>query len=1031
MAEIRTSQRRRPGANIQTPEGGASVALQATRQATPQLKPEQDMRVDFSGFFGAIRSYVHQSEAADARARQVEDVKLKKEQVRIATLKASQGEDLTPEELDQDHMVAAHAVHRARKDAADFYGPAITKVIESVPLGENIQPAIENYLRETFGDGSLEGIEDDVYATSALEAIQPIIDAQRQTRSEALQKTVYAEGVRTLNASVAASTASGSIADDLPQLLEDSRKLHHLDPQRAKPELMYAIAANAKGNKANIEAARQAALSMDFDKTHPEAYAKFEEGLVNNWKDETTWESQQAVRGANDLLNASIEGGDVDTLMKFLEPGSGVLSLLEDRYGLVGGKVDAMRATAVKALDKIKENTLTNNHMTSWAIGASGDVDSSAVKKNLMGWFEANGVDLLSPEPVALNYGGQQYQLNPAQMLRNFGYEASDDMRNYLGRSLIQNSEQMGKTLTFLRGIANMPGADIDTAIKMLPQDQRNEARMLMERQDYLRQTDDELYVDLQNWKKAAGNAANYNWQNVFPDQMNAKGRGIEVINDTISSVADDLGIDASGVSPRIQAFLADEVLRHHVLNGQTGGSIQDSARHVVRNLITGGGVHVLDGTLVKSDFPSVYEGQPVYTMGGKIQNPHTGQQEDTVENWQSDASALKRRLEGLGYDGEVSLQTNAVTDSEGAYLVMKDDGMPVLLSEEQAAAFSLKPTADEQQLAGLRDDLLPAPNVDPDAPFEVSEYVPGMFALTYRVMPRIVPPTVEQKESAEADRLDRMRRTKMGKTVASDSGATTEGGFWSWIQGKVLGQRRQEQTVTPGTGVTKGTDTIPSSLDDVLRTVEGWNQDQKKRSGPRAFEPVETPPSATYNHRRYESLRGHEGERLWAYDDQTGKQIAPGQASKGLVTVGIGFNMDKDGARKEWAEAGLDPKSFDAVKSGRKKLTQQESRALFDVSVEAAERVVDQKLGDAQLTEHQRLTLVSLAFNNPSLIGPNLTAQVKSGDWGKAIDEILYQSNWKKVRGLAKRRWAEAYQFAGEKLRHLIPDYQEYLRSL
>ena len=49
------------------------------------------------------------------------------------------------------------------------------------------------------------------------------------------------------------------------------------------------------------------------------------------------------------------------------------------------------------------------------------------------------------------------------------------------------------------------------------------------------------------------------------------------------------------------------------------------------------------------------------------------------------------------------------------------------------------------------------------------------------------------------------------------------------------------------------------------------------------------------------------------------------------------------------------------------------------------------------------------MAFNNPELLGPKLTAAIKDGDMGGARSEILFNSNKDKHRGIANRRYREA----------------------
>ena len=58
------------------------------------------------------------------------------------------------------------------------------------------------------------------------------------------------------------------------------------------------------------------------------------------------------------------------------------------------------------------------------------------------------------------------------------------------------------------------------------------------------------------------------------------------------------------------------------------------------------------------------------------------------------------------------------------------------------------------------------------------------------------------------------------------------------------------------------------------------------------------------------------EGRRNQAYDDKTGKAITPGCVVLGHPTVGVGFNLDANGAQAAIEALGLD---YNQVRSGGK----------------------------------------------------------------------------------------------------------------
>jgi GH24 family phage-related lysozyme (muramidase) len=174
---------------------------------------------------------------------------------------------------------------------------------------------------------------------------------------------------------------------------------------------------------------------------------------------------------------------------------------------------------------------------------------------------------------------------------------------------------------------------------------------------------------------------------------------------------------------------------------------------------------------------------------------------------------------------------------------------------------------------------------------------------------------------------------------------------------------------------------------------------------------------SADYDSKRYDFIKGVEGEKLKSYTDTTGHR-----------TVGVGFNMDAPGAKEKFnSTLGTDDQYFQDVYSGRQNITPEQSKQLFSTSVVDAEGVVDRKLSGTSLSENERIAMVSMAYNNPSLIGSGMTSAVQNGDKQAVVDEILYKSNGGNSKGIANRRYQEAALFAGSESIASVPEYKKY----
>lgn len=131
------------------------------------------------------------------------------------------------------------------------------------------------------------------------------------------------------------------------------------------------------------------------------------------------------------------------------------------------------------------------------------------------------------------------------------------------------------------------------------------------------------------------------------------------------------------------------------------------------------------------------------------------------------------------------------------------------------------------------------------------------------------------------------------------------------------------------------------------------------------------------------ELLSRHEGRRLQAYSD-----------TKGLTTIGVGFNLMQPGASQVCTLLGID---YTGVLSGKVCLTDQQCDALLQHCI--AEVIVGVKglvPGFDALSDNRQMVLVDIGFAGlHTLAGfKKMLAAVNSGSWDQAANEIL-QSAW------------------------------------
>jgi GH24 family phage-related lysozyme (muramidase) len=161
--------------------------------------------------------------------------------------------------------------------------------------------------------------------------------------------------------------------------------------------------------------------------------------------------------------------------------------------------------------------------------------------------------------------------------------------------------------------------------------------------------------------------------------------------------------------------------------------------------------------------------------------------------------------------------------------------------------------------------------------------------------------------------------------------------------------------------------------------------------------------PSNNYEQSRFNFIAGEEGFSAKAYKD-----------SLKLITIGYGFNLsDKGNFAMAARVLNKTPAQMLSLRNGTTNISNTEARTLFESSAANAESIINNTFKDVPLNSGQRLSLVSLAYNHPALIGPKLTKAIKGGDFEAADHEIRSNSNKYGIKGIQNRRGREADMFS------------------
>lgn len=132
---------------------------------------------------------------------------------------------------------------------------------------------------------------------------------------------------------------------------------------------------------------------------------------------------------------------------------------------------------------------------------------------------------------------------------------------------------------------------------------------------------------------------------------------------------------------------------------------------------------------------------------------------------------------------------------------------------------------------------------------------------------------------------------------------------------------------------------------------------------------------------------------------------------SKGNDTIGYGFNLDAPDVAGYMQMNGYDRERLD-----REGLPVEAADQLKDFVIGKEEDKLKKRLPDVydNLPSNEKAAVMSLFYNSPNLIGPDMTGYLANGDKLNAAKEILTKSNKNKDIGTGFRRMKEAEMFSG-----------------
>lgn len=155
--------------------------------------------------------------------------------------------------------------------------------------------------------------------------------------------------------------------------------------------------------------------------------------------------------------------------------------------------------------------------------------------------------------------------------------------------------------------------------------------------------------------------------------------------------------------------------------------------------------------------------------------------------------------------------------------------------------------------------------------------------------------------------------------------------------------------------------------------------------------------------------------------DDVEGYSSTTYKDQKGIPTVGAGISLRSPSSKKAFEEMGVDPN----VDEMDKFTLDEAQQNIFDQKRELLGNIKQKYFPEKQLNEAQEASLLSLTYNSPELIGPNLRQYLNEGKDLDVMREIVLGSNKEKSPGLLVRRLKEAELYGGPL------DFQNLLKVL
>lgn len=671
--ESRRSRTRLQIGQLQGPQVQMRMLERPVAEEVNSRRGLESLGQSFANFFGAgmraldtIREAEHQVDLNEIRREN-------EAQQQRAIHKALFGEELTEDETRDRDYVTAYRETLAKKTALELAQRFNTEIAPNTPLDQDINAAMERFVREELRNGDGIGTGDEQFDNILYSAFAQATAETRAAHSLAGTKYQLVKGREDHDAYIVANFANLS-ASDLPRLIQERRDLNPLAPQEAAGQVMNAliVAAGTSPEKAQrvlsmIHAPGSGNDNGVFAQQFPQAALEIEEKLTQQYLTGKSWEGTQMYQHIKDLASQSDDIIELTFLAETLLPS------VRERFG-EGAQFDSTMSAVRSRLDKVMDKVVDDNKVTAMI---SGQIlrDDSHLRAHLDDWMAARGLNPYENPELAGQVVSQAGAIGKA-MQSDLSFSLTD----------LTNPERVASAVRFYYAIEQDKGEDV--ALSYMEQEAQPLYQYLKSRLVYQGANAETLVANLQSAREDLAKVRDLQWSAITGDRDNTTATS-RVRSRITSAFSEAFGEDVS-ISETAMQDLMSIVKSDIAALGVTGSwkEITDNAAtRAARSMTVYPGpdgklvaepTMIPDGPLPATDaygMPLIGEdGSPVRETPlkfGLVPNPNTGQMENTIQTFRQDARALAWSIPDAGLSQDnISLDGRSAWASKGVWLV-------------------------------------------------------------------------------------------------------------------------------------------------------------------------------------------------------------------------------------------------------------------------------------------------------------------------------------------------------------------------